>query len=83
MERRLAACATLLPGARSFYIWKGELQDDTEILVLIKTAAPVEEVAAAVSGLHPYELPEIVAIPPSFVEPHYARWVVEGSTASG
>jgi periplasmic divalent cation tolerance protein len=78
VEQRLAACVNVVGGVRSFYAWKGELQDEPEVLLLIKTVAGAEEVARAIGALHPYELPEVVAVPAAFVEERFGRWVLEG-----
>lgn len=78
VEDRLAACVQVLPRMRSIYRWKGEVQDDSEHLLLIKTAtekfAAVEEYLKA---NHSYDEPEIVALPASYVSDGYLRWVAE------
>lgn len=64
VERRLAACVNVVPGVTSFYRWEGKLEEDSESTLLIKTRrAMVAEVTEAVRALHPYSLPEVVAIP--------------------
>ena len=76
VERRLVACVNVLPGVRSIYRWQGALQDDRELLLLAKTTtARLEEVTAALSELHPYEVPEIVALEAAAVAPAYAAWL--------
>lgn len=61
--QRLAACVNVLPGVESIYRWQGELQQATECLLLIKTAADrLTALQAAIVQLHPYELPEVLAV---------------------
>jgi periplasmic divalent cation tolerance protein len=71
-----AACANLLPGVESIYRWKGEIQNDNETLAIIKLPA---EGFAALEGrlleLHPYDVPEIVALRPDSVNPEYLAWI--------
>lgn len=72
----LAACVNRLPGVRSMYRWEGRIQDDLEVLLVIKTtAARYVAVEAAVRQHHPYELPEIVALPVSAGLAGYLDWV--------
>jgi periplasmic divalent cation tolerance protein len=62
VEERLAACVNLLP-VRSVYRWKGELQQDSEVTLLIKVAADrVQPLRERLRALHPYDLPEIVVL---------------------
>jgi periplasmic divalent cation tolerance protein len=64
VEGRLAACVNLVPGIRSIYRWEGALQDDREMLMLIKTASErLDALTARVHELHPYDLPEVLALP--------------------
>jgi len=72
---RLAACVNILAPCRSVYRWKGEVQHDEEHPMLIKTS--VERYAAleeALRAAHPYELPEIVAVPIERGLPAYLAW---------
>ena len=75
---RLAACVNILAPCRSVYRWKGAVQHDEEHPMLIKTTA--ERYAALEKALresHPYELPEIIAVPIDRGLPDYLRWVDE------
>ena len=64
IERKLAACVNILAECTSVYRWQGKLETATEVPLLIKTRAAIyDDVEAAIKSLHPYELPEIVAIP--------------------
>ena len=81
VERRLAACANLLPGVRSVYRWKGRVEEARETLLLLKTTtACVPALLAAVRELHPYEVPEGIAIPVVAALEDYAAWVREEVT---
>lgn len=81
VEEKLAACGTLLPGARSIYAWQGKIEDSAEVVVLFKTSrAP--DLAARLKELHPYETPEIVTLEPSALSAEYAAWV-KSSCSSG
>ena len=76
VERRLAACVNVVAGVASFYRWKGAVQRDDERLLLIKTRrdryAALEQ---ALASLHPYELPEIVALPFEAGSAAYLAWI--------
>jgi periplasmic divalent cation tolerance protein len=72
----LAACVNQLPGVQSTYMWQGKLQRDSEILLLIKTAATqFEALETRLKALHPYELPELVAVPVTAGSEAYLYWV--------
>ena len=70
----LAACVNLLPAVRSIYRWKGDLQDDTETLAIIKTA-DAEALIPRLVALHPYEVPEAITLPIASGHPAYLEWV--------
>ena len=72
-----AACVTILPGVRSVYRWKGELREDGESLLVIKSAAErVDGLRVSLVGVHPYELPEwvVLDVDPLTSRP-YRDWV--------
>lgn len=76
VDRRLAACVNVLGEISSVYRWKGNIASETEVAVLIKTHGAVyEQLAAAIETLHPYELPEIIAVPVAGGLPAYLEWV--------
>src|ERR1700741_1562050 len=76
VEKRLAACVNILAACRSVYRWKGAVQHDEEHPVLIKTTAErYSELEKALRSAHPYELPEIVAVPIERGLPAYLEWV--------
>ena len=76
VEERLAACVSVLPGARSTFRWEGETHSDAEVLMLIKTTQKrYAAMAERLLELHPYELPEIIAVDVSVAHAPYAAWV--------
>ncbi len=76
IERKLAACVNILAECTSVYRWQGKLETATEVPLLIKTRAAIyDDVEAAIKSLHPYELPEIVAVPIERGLPAYLEWV--------
>ncbi len=75
-----AACVSILPRVKSIYRWEGEIQTEEEILLLVKVPPEkVEDVVDRVESLHPYELPEIVAVPVSSGLDRYFSWVDENT----
>ena len=79
----LAACANLVPGVRSIYQWQGELHDDPEVLLILKTRASLlDALTARVRALHPYELPEVLALPVAGGSEPYLAWV-RGAAEAG
>lgn len=76
VEERLAACANLIDGVRSVYRWDGRVEEDDEALALIKTTrGRVDELEARVRELHPYDEPEVVALPVEAGSRSYLEWV--------
>ena len=81
IERRLAACVNVLAECTSVYRWQGNVENATEVPLLIKTrAALYPEVEAAISEFHPYELPEIIAVPVGCGLAEYLDWVAGETT---
>lgn len=70
----LAACGTMVPGARSIYVWDGKLEETSEIVVFFKTTR-AEELAVRLKGIHPYGTPEIVTFEADAVSAPYAHWL--------
>lgn len=80
VEERLAACGTILPGARSIYAWKGEIEDTAEVFVVLKTTSGNSPaLQERLKALHPYETPEIIALDPKTVSGEYRRWISENT----
>ena len=76
LELRLAACVNVLQPCVSMYHWQGKIEMSDEVPVLIK--APVENYSAieqAIQARHPYELPEIIALPVLAGQPGYLEWI--------
>ncbi|HET7788537.1 MAG TPA: divalent-cation tolerance protein CutA [Myxococcales bacterium] len=73
---KLAACANLLPAVRSIYRWQGRVQDESEVLVLFKTRQEhFERLKARLLELHPYEIPEVLAVPVEQGYQPYLDWL--------
>jgi periplasmic divalent cation tolerance protein len=77
LAARLAACVQLGAPVRSLYHWRGEIETAVETPVAIKTRAELyRQVEAVILARHPYELPEIVAVPITHALPGYLEWIV-------
>jgi periplasmic divalent cation tolerance protein len=84
VSRRLAACVNALAPCRSVYRWQGVIEETEEIPLLIKTtAARYPEVEAAIRALHPYELPEVVAVRVERGLPAYLAWIAQETLPNG
>ncbi|MDJ0850972.1 MAG: divalent-cation tolerance protein CutA [Myxococcota bacterium] len=80
VERRLAACVNVVPGIRSLYRWEGEVQEDDEVLLVVKTRADRgDALASRIRELHPYDVPEVLALPAAGGSEPYLRWLREES----
>lgn len=76
VEARLAACVSCVPHVRSHYRWEGKVQKDDEMLLLIKTTrSNYAELESSIKARHPYDLPEILAIPASAGSAEYLAWI--------
>ncbi len=77
VSRQLAACVNLIPSVESIYRWQGQVETATEVLALFKVGVGrYAEFEAALADLHPYEVPEIVAVDVAAVLPAYLEWAV-------
>jgi periplasmic divalent cation tolerance protein len=77
VERRLAACANLVP-VTSIYRWKGELERSAEVLLVIKTSGQeFEALREAIVAQHAYEVPEVIALPVEAGHAPYLAWIAE------
>ena len=82
VEERLAACVNVLPGVRSTYRWQGAVESAAEVLLVAKTAASrFDALRDRVKSLHPYELPEIVAVKVALGSADYLDWALRESGA--
>jgi periplasmic divalent cation tolerance protein len=78
----LAACVNIVPGVRSIYRWEGRLQEEDEVLCLIKTRpANLDQVQRRIVELHPYDVPEILAFTVDEGSPAYLDWLKAATTA--
>jgi len=78
VDEQLAACVNLLPTVRSIYRWEGKVCDEAEALAVIKTTAErYAALAARIAELHPYQVPEVIALPLADGHPPYLAWLVE------
>jgi periplasmic divalent cation tolerance protein len=76
VRERLAACVNQIPGIRSVFLWQGKVEHEAEALLLVKTSAVrFPALAERLRELHPYELPEIIALPVTEGLPTYLQWV--------
>jgi periplasmic divalent cation tolerance protein len=76
VEERLAACGNVVPGLRSIYRWEGKVQDEPEALLVLKTTrARFEALRDRVLALHPYEVPEVIALPVEAGSARYLAWI--------
>ncbi|XP_066469888.1 protein CutA [Tiliqua scincoides] len=78
VEKRLAACVNIVPQITSIYEWKGQIEEDTEVLLMMKTrSSRISALAEFVRSVHPYEVAEVIALPIQQGNPPYLRWVEE------
>lgn len=80
VEERLAACVNILPAMRSVFRWQGMVQEEREALMIIKTIAPrYAELETWLLANHPYDVPEILALPVAGGSATYLDWMTEES----
>lgn len=78
VDERLAACVNILAPCQSIYRWQGALEAATEVPLLIKTTRQRwAELVARLAALHPYEVPELIALTPAAILPAYSAWVIK------
>ena len=81
VEEHLAACVSIVPGLRSIYRWEDNICDDAELLLLIKTRRETfSRLLSRLQELHPYKVPEVLALATADVSPAYLDWL-QGATA--
>lgn len=78
VEQRLAACVNIMPQVRSIYQWQGAVEQASEVTLWIKTTqARYAELEAAIKSAHPYQVPEIIAMPIVAGLPQYLDWIAQ------
>ncbi len=83
MQARLAACVNVIANVRSFYRWEGAIQSDDEVQLVIKTRPEhFDRVASWIAEHHPYEVPEVLALPANAVAPTYLAWLMDQTTSA-
>jgi len=82
VERKLAACANLAPGVTSIYTWEGSLHEEHEVLILLKTTSSrFEALRESLVKAHPYQVPEVLAVPVGSIHGPYRDWVLGATTS--
>ncbi|GJQ54073.1 MAG: divalent-cation tolerance protein CutA [Rhodocyclaceae bacterium] len=80
IDQRLAACVNRIPGVKSWFRWQGQLQQEEEVLLLIKTTrARLDQLETLIRALHPGEVPEIIALPITAGSAAYLQWISENT----
>ena len=78
VEKRLAACINIIAPIRSIYKWEGKIEDDKEVLMIVKTRKDLfEELESSVKQMHPYSVPEIIGLPIIKGSSEYLNWITE------
>ena len=82
LNARLAACVNILPAVNSMYVWEGDIYDEDEVLLIVKTRAELldEGLIPAVQKLHPYKVPEIIVLPIVKGARNYLDWIGEATS---
>ncbi|MGA1996658.1 MAG: divalent-cation tolerance protein CutA [Bryobacteraceae bacterium] len=84
VERRLAACVTILAAARSYYRWQGAIESSEECLLLIKTSrGQFDVLRREIESAHSYQVPEVLALPVIAGSPNYLEWLAASLEDSG
>jgi len=83
IDKRLAACCSILPKTKSIYRWQGNIKQDEECLILIKTVKrKYEQLEKEIKMVHSYSVPEIIATPITYLSQAYLDWVIDSITDS-
>ncbi len=81
VTERLAACGNILPRVRSIYRWQGKIEDEPEVMLLIKTTEDrIPTLIDRVNQLHSYDVPEIIALPITQGSESYLNWVIQNTS---
>lgn len=80
VEERIAACVNIVPNIRSIYRWEGKVEDDAEVLLIIKTRTEFfEKLVSRVKELHSYSVPEVIAFPIKEGLSDYLQWITDAT----
>jgi periplasmic divalent cation tolerance protein len=83
VEARLVACVNILPEVQSVYRWDGRICSDAEAMLVMKTTEErLEELTAHIASIHPYDVPEVIAMPITHAHGPYLQWVLGQTTQS-
>ncbi|MFP2929784.1 divalent-cation tolerance protein CutA [Pyxidicoccus sp. 3LG] len=83
VEEQLAACGNIVPGLRSIYRWEGKVQDEPEVLLLLKTrSALFEALRARIVALHPYQVPEVLRVDVADGHAPYLAWILDSTRST-
>ncbi len=78
VEKKLAACVSIIPNMRSIYTWEGKVESSEEHLMIIKTRGELfEQVKDAIKSIHSYKIPEIISLPITHALDDYVQWINE------
>jgi periplasmic divalent cation tolerance protein len=78
VEAEEAACVNIVSGIQSIYRWQGKICDEAEVLLVIKsTRACFDAINSRIHSLHPYEVPEVIAVPVEAGDPAYLKWLYD------
>jgi periplasmic divalent cation tolerance protein len=79
IEKKLAACVNMIAPVNSCYLWQGKSYDEEEVLLIVKTRAELfeAEIVPAIKSIHPYDVPEIIALPILMGSQSYLDWIGE------
>ena len=84
VDERHAACGNIVPGVTSIFRWQGAVQEEAETLLLLKTSAErLGALSARVTELHPYDVPEVLALPVAYGNQPYLDWLAACLAAGG